>query len=202
MRNTSLRALANQLGVAFVAPDAIMDDWSIPGAPSQSTSPDIDELAYFDALRQALITTHGIEAGRLVVAGFSAGGMMVWNLACNRPQDYAGFIPIAGTFWDPVPSRCATPAADIVHIHGTSDKIVPLTGRPIAETSQGNVTQALEMYRATGGHTATTAPQLDPNLSCEAWQTDTGTKLVKCLHPGGHGFKASYVEGAWTLIAP
>lgn len=200
MRNASLLALADKLGLALVAVDAIKDDWSIPNAPSQSTSESVDEIAYFDTLRADLVQRHAIDPMQSVVTGFSAGGMLVWNLACSRPQDYAGFVPISGTFWDPVPQGCETPVANIIHIHGTTDKIVPLAGRPIAETKQGSLDDAFAMYLALGQHKTTNAPQIDDNLTCQAWQSASDTRLMKCLHPGGHGFKASYIEGAWAEL--
>ena len=199
MRNVSLVALAAKQGVALVAADAIMDDWSIPNAPAQSTSTEVNEIAYFDALRDALVSKHGIDPDRIVVAGFSAGGMMVWNLACARPEDYAGFIPIAGTFWAPGPASCATPGADIIHIHGTSDKIVPLAGRPIAETHQGDLNKILAMYIANGGYSATDADDLT-GLTCEAWRNTDAALLMKCLHAGGHSFKSEYIESAWAML--
>jgi len=86
----------------------------------------------------------------MMATGFSAGGMMVWNLVCDRSTLFAGFAPIAGTFWEPMPTSCAAPPASVVHIHGTSDKTVPLLGRPIAGTHQGQVPTALEMYARHG----------------------------------------------------
>lgn len=200
MRNKSLAALAERLGVALVAPNAIMDDWSIPNAPAQSTSTEVDEIAYFDALKETLISKHNINPDRIVVAGFSAGGMMVWNLLCARPDDYAGFIPIAGTFWAPEPTSCDTPAANIIHIHGTSDKIVPLTGRPIAETHQGDVNKTLAMYIANGGYSASDSPDMTSDLSCESWRNEQEATMTKCLHNGGHSFKADHIEAAWNTL--
>ncbi|MEO1138880.1 MAG: PHB depolymerase family esterase [Pseudomonadota bacterium] len=202
MRNTSLQALADRLGVALVAPDAIMDDWSIPNAPKNGTSKDVDELSYFDALKETLVTTHAIDPDRILVAGFSAGGMMVWNLACARPGDYAGFVPIAGTFLAPEPTRCENPSANLIHIHGTSDKIVPLKGRPIAETHQGDVDKALAMYVANGGYSATDAPHMTSDLSCENWRNGDNAMVMKCLHDGGHSFKVDHIEAAWKLLMP
>lgn len=200
MRNKSLQSLASRLGAALVAPDAIMDDWSLPGAPQQSTSQEVDELAYFDALKDALVSRHGIDPDRIIMAGFSAGGMMVWNLACHRPEAFAGFIPVAGTFWRPVPDGCETPTANLIHIHGTADKIVPLRGRPIAETHQGDVNKALAMYASSGGYSLGEAPDINPALTCEAWRNSEDALLMKCLHEGGHSFKSEYLESAWNLL--
>ncbi|MBY5986599.1 alpha/beta hydrolase family esterase [Roseovarius atlanticus] len=200
MRNGSLRAMADRLGIALVAANARGDDWRLPGTPSGGvTSPDT-ELAYFDALRADILDRNPIDPDRIVMAGFSAGGMMTWTLACHRPADYAGFIPVAGTFWAPTPDSCTMPPADIIHVHGTSDRIVPLAGRAIGEARQGDVETVLSMYRKLAGHEPSKAPALHDGLTCEAWTAPNDTRLVKCLHPGGHSFRTDWIAAAWGLI--
>ncbi len=200
MRNASLIALADRLGIALVAANAAGDDWLLPNAPSGLVDTPDRALAYFDALRADILARHAIDPARLVFGGFSAGGMVTWTLACHRPGDYAGFLPIAGTFWAPVPDSCATPVAPLVHIHGTADRIVPMSGRAIGPARQGQVGAALDMYRRMGRHQPAPAPDLTPDLTCEGWQTDTGTPLVKCLHSGAHRFRTDYVEAAWRML--
>ena len=139
MRNGALRGMADLLGIALVAANAKGDDWRLPGTPSGGVTSPETELGYFDALRDDILANTAIDPDRIVMAGFSAGGMMTWTLACHRPADYAGFIPVAGTFWAPTPDSCTTPPADIIHVHGTSDRIVPLAGRAIGEARQGDV---------------------------------------------------------------
>lgn len=200
MRNGSLRGMADRLGIALVAANAAGDDWRLPGTPSGGvTSPDT-ELAYFDALRTDILARNAINPEHIVMAGFSAGGMMTWTLACHRPADYAGFIPVAGTFWAPTPDSCTTPPADIIHIHGTSDRIVPLAGRSIGEARQGDVETVLAMYRKVGGHEPSKASALHDGLTCEAWTAPNETRLLKCLHPGGHSFRTDWIAAAWDLI--
>ena len=57
--------------------------------------------------------------------------MMVWHLACYRGASFAGFAPMSGTFWEPVPETCPTGPVNLIHYHGTKDPVVPLTGRQI-----------------------------------------------------------------------
>ncbi|MEM8776406.1 MAG: alpha/beta hydrolase-fold protein [Pseudomonadota bacterium] len=200
MRNASLEKLANKLGIALVALDSKGPDWSIPGVPSDSAIPGLDESKYLDAVRADIIERFAIDETKLVVSGFSAGGMLTWHVACTRPQDYLGFIALSGTFWEPIPDRCKTPATSIVHIHGTADRIVPLAGRVIKDTKQGNIEEALEMYRDTNGLSSYKAPEISNGLSCDAWKGEAPAMLVKCLHGGGHSFKAEYIEGAWRFL--
>jgi len=200
MGNRSLRGMADRLGIALVAPNAKGDDWLLPNAPSGKISSPDTALAYFDALRDDIVANHAIDPDRMIMTGFSAGGMVTWTLACHRPADYAGFIPVAGTFWAPSPDTCMTPPANIVHIHGTSDRIVPLAGRPIGDTHQGDVDTVLAMYRKAGGHTATGAPALHDDLACQEWTAPNYSRLLKCLHPGAHRFRTGWLAAAWDLI--
>lgn len=134
MKNKRMTDLANDLGVAVIATKSAAKDWSIPGAPSKVTFEDVDELAYFDSVVADATRRFPIDADRLLMTGFSAGGMMVWNLACFRSELFAAFVPMAGTFWQPEPTSCQTPPANIIHIHGDNDKTVPLDGRKVMDT--------------------------------------------------------------------
>lgn len=199
MGNQSLTGLADRLGVALIAVKSASEDWNIPGVPSHSKMPDSDALAYFDAVLADATARFAIDPERIVMTGFSAGGMMVWNLICHRSESFAGFVPIAGTFWRPMPERCETPPANVIHLHGDSDRIVPLAGRKVADAHQGDVGQVLEMYGLYGGY----GPPLvrrDGALTCQERRNPDGKILDFCLFPGGHGFKAAYIQQAWERL--
>ncbi|MEM9061262.1 MAG: PHB depolymerase family esterase [Pseudomonadota bacterium] len=199
MRNKALRNLAQEMGLALVAPKSYADDWRIPGVPADPATDGAEEFAFFDALRRRLIDEHGIDADRLYLSGFSAGGMMVWNLACQRGSSFAGFIPIAGTFWDPVPLSCADMGSHMVHVHGLSDRIVPLGGRPIGPTRQGDVPQALELFA--DGAALGEQPRAIGGLDCRAYdQMAADRSLTFCAHPGGHSIRMDYLRAAFTIL--
>lgn len=200
MRNKGLRRVAHEMGLAFVAADAGKDDdWRIPNVPRNKNNDGSREFTYFAALIDDLVSRHGLARDRMIMTGFSAGGMVTWELACNRGSLFRAFIPIAGTFWAPVPQTCAAPVRDLVHIHGTRDKIVPLTGRPIADTHQGDVAQALSMYDHKGGFGRAREFALG-DLGCMRRTNDAGQALVFCTHPGGHSIKSSWIKAALGLI--
>lgn len=200
MRNGALESLARDLGVALIAAKSAGADWAIPGVPSHSEIPGADELAYFDAVIADATARFPIDPERIVVAGFSAGGMMVWNLICYRGDRFAGFIPMAGTFWRPEPERCPSPPARVVHIHGDADRIVPLGGRPIGSAHQGDVPRVLATYAA--------QHDLGPprrtrsgDLLCEERTGPGGALLSFCQFPGGHAFRTSDLRYAWERLA-
>ena len=110
---------------------------------------------------------------------------MTWTVACARGDAFAGYIPIAGVFWAPEPESCRASPAPVIHIHGTSDKIVPLEGRPIDQTRQGDVHKTLAMYARHGGFGPSAATRRGA-LACEERRNADGMRLDLCLHDGGH----------------
>ena len=101
VKNARLAALAEQLGLALVALKSAEKDWSIANAPSKVTRAGVDEVAYVDAVMADVAGRFGLEASKSYVSGFSAGGMMAWTIACQRGDMFAGYVPMAGVFWQP-----------------------------------------------------------------------------------------------------
>ncbi|MEM1159682.1 MAG: prolyl oligopeptidase family serine peptidase [Pseudomonadota bacterium] len=202
MRNKAMRALASELGVALVAADAgVTDDWQIPGVPRNRDTDGGREFSYFAALIDDLADRHGLDRERMIMTGFSAGGMMVWELACKRRELFLAYIPIAGTHWAPVPESCTAPVGDLVHIHGTGDKIVPIDGRRIANTRQGRVPLALARTIAEGGFGAPVQSE-SKGLDCATRQNASGEIMAFCTHPGGHSIKMDYLRRALEILGP
>ena len=201
MRSKWLKRTADRLGVAVIAGKSSHKDWALPNAPSAGTRPGVDEVAYYDRVVADAARRFAIDTRRIMVTGFSAGGMMTWTLACHRGDRYAGFVPIAGTFWRPVPPTCTSPAASVIHLHGDNDKIVPLEGRPIARTHQGSVTKAIAMYARYGKFGP---PQkrtaVGGKLRCDVRRNADGHLLHFCLYSGGHTYSTTYLRHAWQTL--
>jgi polyhydroxybutyrate depolymerase len=198
MRNKRLRKVVSDLGVALIATNGVRGDWDLPNSP-HGKSDGSAELAYYDAVIEDAASNFAIDTKRMMATGFSAGGMMTWTLACARSATYAAFAPMAGTFWLKPPKSCNAPVTNIVHIHGTSDRIVPLTGRAIGDTRQGNVYDTLAMYKELGAfHNASESKS--GNLTCEDSNNAQGKTLSFCLFSGGHQFSSKYVKFAWETF--
>lgn len=195
MKNLNMRRMAEEMGVALIAVKSLRDDWAIPNAPGDFDSDGSTEFAYFEAVLDDAEQRFGLDRDQVMMTGFSAGGMMVWELACNRPDLFAGFAPIAGTFWKGPPDTCVAPA-NVVHIHGTTDRTVPLEGRRIGQTWQGNIFETLSMYREFGGYGRPKETQIG-KLECVQEANETGAILEFCTHPGGHSFSREYLRYAW-----
>jgi polyhydroxybutyrate depolymerase len=200
MRNPAWARLADRLGVAFVVPQGEGGTWSYPGAPRQLR----DEFAFFEALVDDLADRFALRRDRLLATGFSMGGSMVWNLACHRGGLFAGYAPIAGAFWDPVPPDCPSEVPVLFHVHGTADRTVPLEGRPIGERwHQSDVSESLALWQDKAG-LPRAFPETAPaqGLACQRQEPAAGRGLLEvCLHGGGHSVRAEWVERAWRALA-
>ncbi len=130
------------------------------------------------------------------MTGFSSGAMLVWNLACNEGTLFAGFAPISGTFWAPIPARCPNLPVSLIHFHGISDPVVPIVGRAIADSGQGDVMDALAMFAKEGDFGPEKRVPAE-GLDCKRRENPEGKILEFCSHPGGHYYKASFVRRAW-----
>lgn len=200
MRNKTLRRTVSDLGLALIAVKSVGPDWDIPHAPRKPDSDGSNEFKYFDAVIADASEKFSIDTKRMMATGFSAGGMMVWNLVCARSDRFAAFAPMAGTFWQEAPQSCAGPIANVIHIHGLTDRTVPLKGRKILNTHQGDVMDTLAMYKKHGNFGAAETVKIG-NLTCQNRSNAKGDILDFCLFPGRHQFSSKYVKFAWDTFA-
>lgn len=201
MRNQSLRAMADRLGMAFIAMNADADDWNLAYRPSEPAQTEAREYDYVRAVIEDVATRIDLDRARLISTGFSAGGMMTWTLACGMGDTFAGFVPYAGTFWRNIPAECPTPVAHLIHIHGDDDSTVPMQGRAIGPTRQGDVYAALEMFADLGDQPDATVTEDMPNdLACSLSDNTAGTMLGLCIFSGGHSYSTARVEWAIERI--
>ncbi len=200
MRNSGLRRLADDLGVALIAVQGIDGVWALPGRPGMPGETGQGEFTYYQDVITHATQNFDIDPDHIVATGFSAGGMMTWNLICHRSELFAGFIPMSGTFWKPEPTDCDTPPASVVHIHGNTDRTVPLPGRPIGPGHQGDVPDVIAMYAQTGGF-QNEAPYTTDAVNCDMRRNADGKILNFCLFEGGHSFRLNDLRAAWDMLA-
>lgn len=199
----SLGAALKARGYALIVPEGVAKpgreqrDWGVRdmlgGHPR-------DDLAYLGAVLDDA-AARGVDRGRVVLAGFSRGGSMVWDVACRAPGLARAFAPVAGAFWEPLPNDCNGPV-NLFHTHGWTDRVVPLEGRPVAQGRmiQGDAFASLAIMRAMTGCNARmpdTAPmEAEGDIWWRHWSTCPGGRLDLMLHPGGHALPAGWVDRA------
>ncbi|MEQ8966759.1 MAG: hypothetical protein RID91_13100 [Azospirillaceae bacterium] len=195
-------------GYAVIAPQALPFQ---PGEPAEWSLRDEwdryprdwdyprDDLAFLEAVIDDAATRFGLDRRRGVVAGFSTGGSMVWDLACLEPDTAAAYAPVAGGFWETMPETCAGPVR-LFHTHGFTDTVVPLEGREIALEPYGRIRQAdihagLAVWRETMGcGTDADSHEIAGELWHKAWTDCAAGSLDFALHPGGHTVPDGWAE--------
>lgn len=177
-------------GVALILPAGLprtgrtQADWAVRHGGTHPR----DDTAFLRAVL-ADAATHGIDRGRVLLAGFSRGGSFVWDVACHAPELARAYAPVGGAFWEPLPAACAG-AVDLFHSHGWTDRVVPLEGRPIGggRIMQGDLFASLAILRATLG-CAARQPEEAPagdGLWVRRWTSCAAGRIELELHPGGH----------------
>lgn len=191
--NTGMSSTFLERGYAVIGPNGLdrpgrlSRGWSfLPSRPQQR-----DELAFFTAIRDDAADRFNIDPDAVILAGFSIGGSMTSYIACDAPEEFAAYAPVAGSFWRPIPETCAGPVR-LFHTHGWRDQTVPLEGRPLrnGEIYQGDVWQSMQTWRGVNGCEGLRADTFatDDMYWRRVWEAcDEGTALEFALHPGAHG---------------
>lgn len=95
-----------------------------------SATPNVDDVAYIDALIEAMIVEHAIDRSRVYVLGYSTGGQLAYHLALEVPQWLAGVAVVAASlpkqlrFERPVPGF----HVPLLIVNGTADRFNRFAG--------------------------------------------------------------------------
>jgi polyhydroxybutyrate depolymerase len=199
IRNKGMVNLMLSRGYAVIAPDGQPRDngngrsWDFhPERPATR-----DETAFLIAVADDAAAKYGLDRDKMLLAGFSIGGSMTSYVACAAPAAFAAYAPVAGSFWRPHPAACEGPVR-LHHTHGTADQTVPLLGREIAPGFvQGNVFEAMEIWRQTNGCSETSAETAQSIYTVQSWaDCQTGTDLQFALHQGAHSIPKGWAQMA------
>ena len=200
MKNKGFRDRLAARGMAYVALDGRVTstryknkNWAVnDGRPYER-----DDVAFVGEVVEDLVARHGIDRDRILLAGFSRGGSMVWDVACRTPDAVRAYAPVAGAFWEPMWDDCEGPV-DLFHTHGWTDRTVPLEGRVLGggALTQGDVFQSLFILRDTNG-CENRQPESGPvegDVWLRVWSDCTAGRIDFMLHPGGHSIPRGWLD--------
>jgi polyhydroxybutyrate depolymerase len=201
VRNKGMVNLMLGRGYAVIAPDGQPREngegrsWDFhPDRPATR-----DETAFLIAVADDAAARFGLQRDAMLLAGFSIGGSMTSYVACQAPDAFAAYAPVAGSFWRPHPEDCAGPVR-LLHTHGKADRTVPLEGREIMPGFvQGNVIEAMAIWRLTDGCPSAEADETVKLgiYTVQHWtDCQPGTDLRFALHEGGHSIPRGWAQMA------
>lgn len=125
---------AREAGVLFVAPDGLNRTWTFrrPGSPDTQFAQDV--------LRD--VRARYPTDGRLIVSGYSWGGLMAARFACESGAEIHALLLISGAFPPGTECDAVPPPARVSHVHGTTDGVLPFPYGP-----DGSDTYAVALWR-------------------------------------------------------
>ena len=178
-------------GYALIAPYGEVQpsgrrDWSVADG---QTRPRRDDVAFLKEVLDDAVTRMKIDRSRVLLTGFSRGGSMVWDVACQAPDAFTAYAPVGGGFWNPLPQSCKGPVR-LFHTHGWVDATVPLEGRRLGNSGliQGDIFDGLSILKRTNGCPRRASERLNKdNRWIRTWSScakDSELRLM--LHPRGH----------------
>ena len=124
------RSLANSQRFIAVYPQASVDPngctcWDGLGPYWQG----IDEVAFANAMADAMIDEYNVNPNRLYASGYSLGGSLMYELFCYVGDRFAAVAPIAANMWEWTQDACdSAPPTALLHILGTNDFYAPYNG--------------------------------------------------------------------------
>ena len=186
-------------GYALIAPQGDISmlshsDWSV----SDGVEWPRDDVAFLNAVRADAVRRFGLDPDRVLLAGFSRGGSMVWDVACRAPEFARGFAAVAGSFWEPMVETCAAPV-HLRHTHGFGDRLVPFEGRKGVyqgyDFQQGDVMKGVNVWRRVNGCMGSAKNDTkDDTLWQKRWTECEAGSIMLSLTAKGHGLPKGWTD--------
>ncbi len=195
---------ADRYGFVVVYPDGFEKAWNDCRrfAPYRANVESIDDLLFLRTLVNRLVDSHGVDASRLWVLGFSNGGHLALRLALEAPDDFAAFVAIAASLPIDADLDCEPSGrpASVMIVNGTADPISPFEGGEVrtADSARiGAVRSSMDSALYFAGLTG--APGV-PDITIAS--SSEGSRVEIARWSGGDGHEVSLIvihDGGHTI---
>lgn len=205
--------VAEAAGFIVVYPDAVsppgdrMTTWNAGDCCGYAARTDVDDVGFVQAVIAAVTAQYHVDPRRIFLAGHSNGGMLAYRMACESSVDIAA-IGVQSTTLEYAPCRPRAPVS-FLHIHGTADTNIPITGGHGSEVSQVDFLpppQAAATLAAADGCGSASSPAPDPTLPGAQQQTWTacppGVAAEFVTVPGAaHAWMNTSAQQIWSFLS-
>ncbi len=156
-----------------------------------------DDVGFINALLDSIAANYTVNQQRVYSTGLSNGGIMSNTLACELNGRIAAIASVAGTMSWMQWGNCRTVAAmPVLHIHGTTDIVVPYNGNTALLSVVALVNHWRDRNGLTTASTTTAYPNINPtdgsNAELIVYQTGSAVPvhLIR-VNNGGHSWPGS-----------
>ena len=199
-RSSGLRNSFVNNGYLLIAPNgAFIPGRKVRAWPARDLPPSQrDDVAFTLRVMDDVEKRIPLDTDRIYAGGFSAGGSMVWRMACLAGDRFNAFVSVSGAMRRPNPTDCNTGPIRFLQVHGFADAQVPFEGRGIRDWHQGDLFESFSRARAL--NSCRTNPdniEIGETFRCRDWNESCDAGALKmCIHDGGHG-----LPRGWTDLA-
>lgn len=158
---TKMNAIADTAGFIVAYPEGTLDNSSQPYW-NAGYGTGVDDIGFIDALIDTIAANYTVNLQRVYSTGLSNGGIMSNTLACALNHRIAAIAGVGGTM-SVIQNASCSPSNKIpvLHIHGTSDAVVPYVGNTLLL----GVDALVSHWRTHNGLTSTSTTTAFPNTS-------------------------------------
>jgi polyhydroxybutyrate depolymerase len=195
---TNMNAIADTAGFIVAYPEGTLDN-SFQPYWNSGYGTGVDDIGFIDALIDVIATNYTVDLQRVYSTGLSNGGIMSNTLACALNDRIAAIAGVGGTMSIVQNTSCSpSNKIPVMHIHGTSDAVVPYLGNGVLL----GVNTLITHWRTHNGLTSASTTTSFPNNSLLDGSTadliryETGSNypvhLIR-VNNGGHSWPGSGV---------
>lgn len=126
--------------------------WNAGDCCGAAAEQNVDDVGFLSDIIDGLVRNGTALADQITIVGHSNGAMMGYRFVCERPGKVQRLVAISGM---PVVKSCGNlRGLSILHIHGTEDNTVPVSGgaseRGIFGTIHPSIDDTVNMMRRAG----------------------------------------------------
>lgn len=119
---SGLRTTAERDGYAVIFPEGYKKAWNAGECCGEPQRNNVDDVAFIEAVLDAVATEVCLDPARIYVTGMSNGSMMSHRLACESER-FAAIAAVAGQQHAPFLASCnPSRRVPILHVHGDDDR--------------------------------------------------------------------------------
>jgi len=139
---------------------------------------DADDFGFIELMINDISAQYNVDMERVYAVGYSNGGMMVYGLANYKSDLFAAVASVSGAMLD-----CTGPTSHpmpVVHIHGTSDGVLPYNGDNDWSSAQSTLDYWINFNNTIT--TPTTSSEVSGGMTIEHSVYNQGDSLVSVEH--------------------